>query len=159
MMADHPFPATLTSSRDAWRRIPLPLLRQLESSLCHSRTALLALDLAGIEQATREQVDLTQKIEVDIRRDTESAARVGEAEVEGKASASAERALEMPEELARTVGRVLQALKVQAALLARAHHKLRVMANMLADPSLNYGPLLGSARFRGKIQGKGREAI
>ncbi len=54
MMADNDFRAALSSSGEIWLRLPLPLLRQLESSLCHSRTALLALDLAGIELETRE---------------------------------------------------------------------------------------------------------
>jgi len=141
MMADNAFPAARTSSGDAWRRIPLPLLRQLEASLCHSRTALLVLDLAGIERETREQVGLSQKIAAEIRRGTESTARVGEREVERRPSASAERAPEMPEELARIISRVLQALSLQVALLARARGKLRVLANMLADPSVAYGPL------------------
>jgi hypothetical protein len=101
----------------------------------------LALDLAGIERETREQVDLSQKIEVDIRRGKESSVGVGETEVEGRASASPGRLPEMSEELASMVSRILQALRLQAALLARAGGKLRVLANMLADPSVAYGPL------------------
>jgi hypothetical protein len=139
-MADNAFPAALASG-DAWRRIPLPLLRQLEASLCHGHSALLALDLGGIERETREQVGLSRKIAGEIRRGTESTASVWETEVETRASASAERAPEMPEELARVISRVLQALRLQTALLARARGKLRVLANMLADPSVTYGPL------------------
>jgi len=141
MMADNAFPAALASSGDAWRRIPLPLLRQLEASLCHGHSALLALDLAGIDRETREQVGLSRKIAGEIRRGTESTVSVRETEVETRAPASAERAPEMLEELARVISRVLQALRLQTALLARARGKLRVLANMLADPSVTYGPL------------------
>jgi len=141
MMADNDLPAALTSCGETWLRIALPLLRQLEVSLCHSQTALLALDLVGIERETGEQIGLSQKIAAEVRRGTESTARVRESEVERRASASVGRAPEMPEEFAQTVSRVFEALRLQTALLARARGKLRVLANMLADPSVTYGPL------------------
>jgi hypothetical protein len=44
------------------------LMDQLEASLAGSRQALLALDLAGIERGTREQVVLAGEIEAALRR-------------------------------------------------------------------------------------------
>jgi hypothetical protein len=141
MMADNAFPAVLTSSGETWLRVPLPLLLQLEASLYNSRTALLALDLAGIERETREQIILSQKIAAKVRRGSESTSRMRQTEVERRASTSAGGAPEIPDEMARTVSRVFEALRLQAALLARARGKLRVLANMLVDPSVTYGPL------------------
>jgi hypothetical protein len=38
-------------------------------------------------------------------------------------------------------GRIIEAVRLQAALLSRARGKLRVLANMLRGPSALYGPL------------------
>ena len=55
------------------------------------------------------------------------------------------------EKFRRHSDRILEAARVQAALLARAQSKLRVLANMLAGPSIIYGPLPG--------QGSGRDVL
>jgi hypothetical protein len=55
---------------------------------------------------------------------------------------------EPEEELRRSCQRVLEATRLQAALLARARTKLRVLANMLAGQSVNYGPLVAGSNLR-----------
>jgi hypothetical protein len=37
-------------------------------------------------------------------------------------------------------GRIIEAVRLQAALLSRARGKLQVLANMLSGPSVLYGP-------------------
>jgi len=101
----------------------LKLLQDLEASLNGSRRALLALDLAAIEQGTREQVGLV----LEMQRLCERTLRSETAPQQ-----------EIAEEIRRSEEAVLQAARVQAALLARAQRKLRILANMLAGPSLNY---------------------
>jgi len=99
-------------------------MRELEASLAGSRKALLALDLEDIERGTRDQVGLIRALET----------------TGTSAEASSLRGLppSMAEELRRCEAGVLQEARLQAALLARAQRKLRILANMLADPSLSY---------------------
>jgi len=101
----------------------LALFGQLEASLHGSRKALLARNLAGIEQRTQEQRALAGKIEAVLRKGIVSSAGG------------------LQEELRQSGKRVLAAGRLQAALLARARLKLRVLANMLAGPSVNYEPI------------------
>jgi hypothetical protein len=104
-------------------RTCLALLGQLEASLHGSRQALLARDLAGIEQGTREQRVLAGEIETVLRKGIVPSGS------------------ELDEELRQSGSRVLAAGRLQAALLARAQRQLRVLVNMLTDPSANYGPM------------------
>jgi hypothetical protein len=116
----------------------LQLLRELEASLGGSRQALLALDLAGIEQGTREQVALVRELQKFPEMQT------GERHEGGTQETGAEVptwSRETAEDVRRCEEAVLQAARVQAALLARARRKLRILANMLAGPSLNYSCL------------------
>ncbi len=127
----------------------LKLLRELESSLRGSRQALLALDLAGIEQGTREQVGLVRELQRLPRRGIQMAGPALEQRSKGREGETKKNgASELPawsreaaEEVRRSEEAVLQAARVQAALLARARRKLRILANMLAGPSLNYSCL------------------
>ncbi len=105
------------SSRDA-AHSRLALLRELQLSLSVSRAALLALDLSGIEQGTREQIELSHRLAEEM--------------------AGENRMPERDLELKRAENEVRQALRLHAALLARERAKLRVLANMLAGPSVNY---------------------
>jgi hypothetical protein len=129
----------------------LQLLRELEASLGGSRQALLALDLAGIEQGTREQVGLVRELQKfpeirmpkrGLKRSSEGfdGRRNGGTRETGAGERSA-RSQEIAEEVKLCEQSVLQAARVQAALLARARRKLRILANMLAGTSLNYGCL------------------
>jgi len=127
----------------------LKLLRELESSLRGSRQALLALDLVGIEQGTREQVGLVRELQRLPRRGIQMAGPALEQRSEGREGETKKNgASELPawsreaaEEVRRSEEAVLHAARVQAALLARARRKLRILANMLAGPSLNYSCL------------------
>jgi hypothetical protein len=130
----------------------LQLLRGLELSLSGSRQALLALDLAGIEQGTREQVGLVRELqkfperEMRMRRlrpgfEPEQTSERREGGTEETGAEVPPWSGEMAEDVRRCEEAVLQAARVQAALLARARRKLRILANMLAGPSLNYSCL------------------
>jgi len=119
------------------------LMRQLYMSLCAGHRALLALDLAGIERSTMDQAELGRKLAEYIPRGTRSAGNAGNKKrppAENRAGGFAGCAPEMEAELRRGERDVLQALRLQGALLARSQHKLRVMANMLAGPGVSYGP-------------------
>lgn len=104
-------------------RTCLTMLSQLEASLHGSRKALLARDLARVEQETGEQRVLAGKIEAILQQ------RIAP-------SGSG-----LEEDLKQSGKRVLAAGRLQAALLARAQRQLRVLVNMLADPSATYGPM------------------
>lgn len=114
-------------------RTRLALLRQLEASLFSSRNALLALDLAAIERGTREQTALSRKLAEEIARE-----RLAEPALDAELKEEFEEELE--EEFQRSARGVLQAVRLQSALLMRAQGKLRVLANVLAGPGVNYGP-------------------
>ncbi|MFZ1008603.1 MAG: hypothetical protein WAN65_17310 [Candidatus Sulfotelmatobacter sp.] len=139
----------------------LQLLRELEASLNGSRQSLLALDLAGIEQGTREQVGLVREIqrfperEMHMprpgRKETRERPEGGTQETSGSERSAWSR--EMAEEVRRCEQSVLQAARVQAALLARARRKLRILANMLAGPSLNYSCLFAKANGSASVYG------
>jgi hypothetical protein len=103
--------------------LALMLMRDLEASLGAGRKALQSLDLAGIEGETREQLRLVRKLEAVLPRNAAPPARCSP---------------ELEEELTRCCKRILQAVRLQAALLARAQYKLRVLANMLAGRSFIY---------------------
>ena len=123
--------------------IPWPWER-LEASLRRSREALLALDLAGIEAGTREQVSLFREFDALLRR---SLAAVAATRTTETTSSGLRAQPELEEELRRSRDRILDALRLQAALLARAQSKLRILANMLAGPTVPYyGPSLAGDR-------------
>jgi len=116
----------------------LAWMEELEASLIGSYKALLALDLAAIERGTREQVGLVGKFQT-ARRQSGGPFRLPGPPGLGR-------------ELRRSGKKVLAAARLQSALLARAQTKLRVLANMLAGPSVDYGPLL--ARRMDKTQAR-----
>jgi len=125
------------------------LMCQLEASLHGSRKALLALDLAGIERGTREQVSLMREFEAVLRRGAASPAIGSQPAKDGVPGLPAG-APAWQEELRRCENRVREAARLQAALLVRARCKLHVLANMLAGPSVTYERLLagkGAPRF------------
>jgi hypothetical protein len=125
-------------------RARLAWMGKLEASLVGSHKALLALDLAGIEQRTVEQIGLLEEFATIWRPRERSREPEHEHkhEHENDALDRAVRALELEKELRRRGKRILDAVRLQAALLARAQGKLRVLANMLAGPSADYGRLV-----------------
>jgi hypothetical protein len=125
-------------SEGEFERSCIMLLRQLEASLQGSRRALLALDLAGLERGTREQAGLVGQFEPLRRR------HKGYRTIVEPPNPS-----ELQAELQRCAHRVREATRLQAALLARAQAKLRVLGNMLAGPSASYEHSYESALRRG----------
>lgn len=124
-------------------RCALMLIGELEASLNASRKALLALDLAGIERETREQVRSIRKLEDVLGRSMAPRVRgMAKDRALVRSGNSPELEPEPERELRRSCHRVLEAARLQAALLARARTKLRVLANMLAGQSVTYGPLV-----------------
>ena len=119
-------------SEDEFRRSCITLFCELETSLEGSRKALLALDLASLESGTREQAGLIMRFEPLWRQREEYRTFIEPANIK-PANASAWQA-----ELTHCAHRVREATRVQAALLARAQAKLRVLGNMLAGPSATY---------------------
>lgn len=111
----------------------LALMQELQVSLSRGSRALVALDLTGMERETGAQV----KILSAWQRAASEAGNLNHvsASLAGRLSG---RAIELAAELGRSGNFVQQALRLHAALLRRSQHKLRVMANMLADPAANY---------------------
>lgn len=134
-------------------RARLALMRELEASVVGSRKALLGLDLAGIEHGTREQAGLLPAIAATMRSGvtpcpSERPAAQPKEDQRGVSACALELELELDlaleKELHESGERILEAVRLQAALLARARAKLRVLANMLAGPSADYASLLGA---------------
>jgi hypothetical protein len=125
---------------EGWRA----LLQQLEASLGRSHQALVALDLAGIEQGTREQQRLCRNLAEEIwrRKNTEDA--------------RAEENPALGEELRRDAGKVLAAARVQAALVKRAQRKLQILANMLAGAERTYTSPMEQKGFALRVTGENR---
>jgi hypothetical protein len=131
-------PASARERADALLWARMALMSELEASLQTSRNALVALDLAGIERGTSEQVGLIEELDALTRRSVaplESERPLAEQEAHGPTPG-------LEEEVRRSAYRILEASRLHAALLARAQWKLRVLANILAGPSVTYGPLL-----------------
>ncbi len=132
--------AAARKGEESLLRARLALMCELEASLQASRKALLALDLADIECGTRDQIGLTRELEALLQRSRASLA--AERSAEPGAPELRTHAAELEEKLQQSQNRIFDALRLQAALLTRARGKLRVLANMLAGPSVPYGPLL-----------------
>lgn len=113
----------------------LAWMEKLEASLLGSHSALLGLDLAGIERGTREQADLIGRSDAVRRQAVREESADGLFRLPGDAP-------ELARKLRGSAMRILQSARLQSALLARAQSKLRVLANMMAGPSVDYGPLL-----------------
>jgi len=122
----------------------LELMRQLEASLCRSHQALAALDLAGIRQGTRDQWSLCRSLGLRIRQ------------VKAVGSRCTGDDTETLRELRRSEWKVLEAARLQAALLKRAQRKLVVMANMLAGAERNYGSPVAPRQGLAFVTGAGK---
>ena len=121
------------------------LLEKLEESIVRGCGALLKLDLEGIENGTREQLQLLQQF-AEVRpwlAEAVGASAKSSSEIAEQGTADARR-------LKVAALRVIHATRVQLALLARAQRKLRVVAHMLAGPGACYlPPSHGAARVAG----------
>jgi hypothetical protein len=117
----------------------LTLMGALEASLDVSRNSLLALDLAGIEQETAAQIGLIHELNELRRRKAIAPACARESGEDAKTGKSPG-SLALEKRLSESRNRILEAVRVQAAFLTRARGKLRILANMLAGPTVIYGP-------------------
>jgi hypothetical protein len=99
---------------------PRAILLALESSLAESRKALLNLDLAAIELASGEQRRLIRELE--------------------SHPPSAAFPSFSPAELRQSAHRILESVRLHAALLVRLRSKLRVLANARSGSAAAYGP-------------------
>jgi len=112
----------------------MAILGELESSLLIGQKALLARDLAGVEQATREQIRLRRALEVLWARDV---LHPRNSDPTSRSEPGCESPLATGLRAAQL--RVLHLGRVQAALLARARRSLRMISNLLAGPEAIYG--------------------
>jgi len=132
------------SSRELDWKSHLAALLALEKSLAASRKALVALDLAAIQRETQEQFALLEELRA-IQRRLERQPR---SEIRNQPESGKERETRghdgseaaMVREVRRTASRILNATRLQAALLVRLQAKLRVLANALAGPASTYDP-------------------
>ena len=128
-------PAVTVAARETEHlRARLALMNALEASLHRSRKALLALDLAGVERGTIEQTGLIRECGEILWSEVPIDLSAGTNKLEGQQKEL------LKKELGLCQQRILEAGRLQAALLARAQSKLRVLANMLAGPSVIYSP-------------------
>ena len=119
----------------AMAQTSLALLRELEASLESTQQAVLARDLAGLEQGTREQLRLRQELEILWAWD-----RTHPHADPAAGTCNLRDAPDLMVEL-RAIGmRVLLLGRVQAAVLLRAQRSLRMMAALLAGPESSYSP-------------------
>lgn len=144
-------PAAIADDED-FLRFRLAWLSALEVSFERSQRALRALDLAGIERGTSEQIGLIRKLDATCGEGAERLAkdRTG-AEQEFDAELAGDLKRELKKEIHRSAQRILQALRLQAALLARGNAKLRVLENMLAAPGVPYGDWLARGRAGARV--------
>jgi hypothetical protein len=118
------------SGREDAIQASLELLGELKASLELTQKAVLARDLNGLEQRTREQLRWRQALAVLWAESRHGAnARV---EMQGQSP--------VPAELQAALSRVLHLGRVQSFLLARAQRSLATMAYLLAGPQASYGP-------------------
>lgn len=101
------------------------LLSSLETNLQETQEALLARDLPRFEQLTHQQFAVEQELASLWRKLRSEAAEPGSSSVSPVRDLAA---------------RVLALGCVQQALLRRAQHSLRVVANLMAGPDANYAP-------------------
>lgn len=117
----------------------LRIMQELLSSLSASHESLVKLDLNGIEHGTRDQVSLSRKLGENLSAESANVREGSGIAERAPADAGELRAAGLrAAELRQVESQVLQALRLQSALLGRARRKLRILANMLAGPSGNY---------------------
>jgi hypothetical protein len=114
-------------------------MQALETALHRSLRALIDLDLEGLRSATAEQILLAGELAMIVSRDSR-AQKNPEPAGDDKPPIFVF-AADLPGELRSSEKRILDALRLQSAVLARSQRKQRVLANMLAGAGLPYGPL------------------
>ena len=110
------------------------LLGELEASLQASQSALLAHDVARLEECTCEQIGLQRSLEILWEAAHPPGSDAAQHDL-------AQYDLRLSAELRAAQIRVLRLGRVQAALLSRAQRWLRMVSNLLAGPEVSYAPL------------------
>jgi hypothetical protein len=110
----------------------LALLAELEATLQASQRALLAHDVASLEQSTGEQIRLRRVLEI---KPPNGAPRAG--------SELSHSSPQFAAELRAARRRVLHLGQVQVALLGRAQRWLRTLSHLTAGPGASYSAALG----------------
>jgi hypothetical protein len=146
-------PGASSLRADSVAQVCLALLGELQASLESSQTALLALNVAGTEQGTREQMRLRLAFETLIFAEftypqTGLPGEPWHGEESQKRELSKE---EFPDELRSctpelsrrlraAAERTRELARVQAALLRKSQQFLCVLTNWMAGPGTVYGP-------------------
>jgi hypothetical protein len=139
--------AAVRDSIDSHLRKCLSFMSEMETSLAGSRKALGALDLAGIEQGTSDQTGLIANFGKAFCQ------RCLEGGTHGDRHDSTAASDEIVRELRQSQSRLLQAARLQAALLARVQRKTRVLANLLTGTDGFYSPPVRLGERVGKRAG------
>jgi hypothetical protein len=120
--------STRFAERDQSPTTALAVLEEIHASVKRSQKALLATDLAAIDEGTREQLLLVRELERHLGFSPATSLSIYPSELLASLKLEAERILELT--------------RIQIALLARAERLLRVRANQLAGSSEPYAPVL-----------------
>jgi hypothetical protein len=123
----------------------LAILTELQASLEASQQALLARDLAGMEQGTRDQRRLQQAL---------AALWTPRCICEFHGS----RDTVQPADFHATAARVHFLGRVQLALLGRALRSLNVLAHLVSGPAASYSPSSGAVAIERAATAGGRHA-
>jgi hypothetical protein len=126
----NPKPEPTTATDFAQAR--LALLSDLETSLATSQEALLNRDLVRLEELTRAQSVLRQRLSVLWAAQDGSRTKISLADNR------------LASELRSAATRVLHLGRIQLALLDRAQRSLRVLSHLIAGPQASYGPFAGA---------------
>jgi hypothetical protein len=123
----------------------IELLQTLAAAIVQSHDHLLRLDLQAIESGTRDQLNLMRQFAA-IQSELEyELTLIPATESSPKSSAiptlqSAQPGRQQAKRLRVAALRVIHAARLQSALLERAQRKLRIVANLLAEPGACYLP-------------------
>jgi hypothetical protein len=115
----------------------LTLLHRLQASLVRSRRALLASDLGEIGSCTKEQRALREELQDQLRRRGTTWTR---AENGSQFESGPEDNAEPAAGLLWCEAELRAALRLQLVLLRKSGERLRVLANMLSGPTVEYRP-------------------
>jgi len=130
-------PNRQVSPADAVRaaQASLALLHELEASLEATQKAVLARDLARLDEGTREQIRLEQAF-----REQWTQCRTLCQETPASSSLPIPLEPRCAAELRTAATHVLDHVRVQAALLIRAQRSLRMLASLAGRTELSYRP-------------------
>lgn len=136
------------SRRDSRLKECLSIIAEIEASVAGSTKALVASDLPGIESRTTAQASLIAHFAVALRQ-----TRIEVDKHEEGAAPDSMVVSQARKELQRSQRRILEATRLQTALLVRLQRKMRALANMLAGSGVIYRPPMRGVELVGKHAG------